>query len=332
MEAPTILTNHTGHDRSETWKKTSFLPEFKQFSSVKVIDSFCRAFHLFQLRKDYEVVVLGGGAQYDLFYLLLQRLWPIAARPVVKVDCLWYRSNPLLHFYKKALFKWLDKSVARYVVWCRREIEDYSKAFGLPRHKFTFIPYHTTNVERFEIKNNGYVFSGGNFARDYQTLVDAVRGLDLKLIIACTNKQAVEHIDMPDNVSVVSAGHREFMKLMAESGINVIALDSSLLHSGGQQTFLNAMAMGKTVIVNDPDGGKDYIEDGVDGILVPGHDPQRLRDALMVLINDPEYSSCIGARARKKAQKMDTESHLAAIAEVALSVPAPGKKSLAQAI
>jgi len=317
MNEQFILTNHDGADRSRTWERTTFRPQFKTFSSATIVDSFYKALQLFLLRKEYGVVVLGGGAQIDLFYLVLQRLWPFHVRPVVKIDCLWYRGTPLRHFFKKFLFKWLDRVVDLYIVWCQREIEDYSQAFGLPKDKFIFVPYHTTIDDVFEIKNCGYVFSGGNFARDYQTLVEAVRGLDLQLIIACTNSKAIEGINFPDNVAVVGVGDLEFRKLMAESGVNVLALDASLLHSGGQQTFLNAMAMGKPVIVTDPEAGRGYIEHGVDGLLIPGGDSQRLRDALMLLIDNPDYAAQLGARASEKALKMDTENHLATISGLA---------------
>ncbi len=332
MSEQLILTNHAGADRSRTWERTSFRPQFERFSAVEIIDNCYKAFQLFRLRKEYQVVVLGGGAQYDLFYLILQRLWPLHVRPVVKIDCLWYRASPLRHFCKKMLFRCLDRVVARYVVWCQREIDDYSQAFDLPESKFIFIPYHTTIDDIFEIKDRGYLFSGGNFARDYQTLVEAVRGLALQVIIACTNSRAVEQLDLPDNVTVVGVSDLEFRKLMAESGINVLALDSSLLHSGGQQTFLNAMAMGKPVIVTDPEAGRGYIENGVDGILVPGGDHRSLRVALLSLIDDPEYAARLGTRAREKAQQMDTESHLAAISDLALGASIQTVNSLNPAV
>lgn len=320
MKNQVILTNHVGADRSRSWGKFSYCPEFGSFTSIPLVDAFSRAWRLFRLRKNYQVVVLGGGAWYDQFYLLLQRLWPRHKRPVVKIDCLWYRSAPFSHFFRKILFRWLDAVVACYVVWSRREITDYASAFDLPESKFFFIPYHTTNVESFAPRNRGYIFSGGNFARDYKTLAEAVKGLDVQLVIACSNPEVRADLELPANVSLVAVDHGEFMRLMAESGINVVSLDVSLLHSGGQQTFLNAMAMGKAVIVTDPQGAADYIEDGVDGLLVPGKDPRQLRAALQRLLNNPEFAAQLGAKAQKKAQDMDTENSLAAIARVALNL------------
>lgn len=317
MRQTFILTNHAGGDRSRTWRRNACFPDFGRLSRFAPLDNFRKALRLFRLRHHYRVVVLGGGAQYDLFYLLLQRLWPLQPRPVIKIDCLWYRTSPLRHAARSVLFRWLDKVVSCYVVWSRREIADYATAFGLPQRKFLFVPYHTTNVENFPARDCGYLFSGGNFARDYHTLVEAVRDLELPVIIACSNPAAVKHLDLPENVRLVGVDHRRFMQLMAESSINVVSLDSSLLHSGGQQTFLNAMAMGKPVVVNDPQGASDYIEDGVDGLLVPGKDPRSLRAALRLLLDDPELAARLGNNARQKALKLDTENNLATITDLA---------------
>ena len=45
----------------------------------------------------------------------------------------------------------------------------------------------------------------------------------------------------------------------------MIAMQGGLLHSGGQQTCLNAMFMGKPTIAVGRKWAIDLIEDGVDG-------------------------------------------------------------------
>lgn len=267
--------------------------------------------------KYYDAVVLGGNAKEDTFYLLFQRLCPFLKRPVVKNECLWYKANPIAHQLKRILFQFLDKIVDCYIVYAKREIEDFSKTFGLPREKFQFISYHTTlDSDRFHTKMGDYLFSGGNSDRDYAQLAEAVRGLDIPVVIACSDKKILYGIDFPSNVKVVSVSHDEYRRLMAESGINVVALRKGLLRSSGHQTFLNAMAMGKPVIVTDPKSVQDYIENGVDGFLVPPSDSNRLREVIITLNNNPELARRIGKAAKVKALKWDTEAHLFATANL----------------
>lgn len=318
MPIPYILTNHPGSDRSETWAKLTHQFVSNSPFPWTLLKSFLHAWGLFRLRSDYKVVVLGGTSKGDIFYLILQRLWPFKSRPIIKIECLWYESSRFKQFFKRNLFRFLDKAVDRYVVYASREIDDYARVFSLPHEKFIFMPYHTTvDLNTLTVKKGNYLFSGGNFGRDYSTLAKAVEGLDLKVIIACTSSQALKGIRYPENVSIVGVSHQEFMRLMAESGINVVSLLEGLLHAGGQQTILNAMAMGKPVIVTDPEGAKDYIENGVDGILVPPSDPDRLRSAILRIHNDPDLAMRLGRAAKRKAMKWDTETFLSAIAKLA---------------
>lgn len=318
MKQPFILTNHEGEDRSETWGRVANCISFKRYTPSYSINSCINAYRVFRLRKQYDVVVLGGYARADTFYLLFQRLTPFLKRPVVRNECLWNRANPIVHRFKRVLFKFLDPVVDQYIVYARSEIDAFPQIFGLPREKFHFIPYHNTlDSSDFTLQQGEYLFSGGNSNRDYSQLAEAVDGLDLRVVVACSNQRLLRDIIFPHNVEVVSVEPEEFRRLMAESGINVVALRKGLIRSAGHQTFLNAMTMGKPVIVTDPRGASDYIEDGVDGMLVPPGNPGALRAAIIRLREDPYLSKRIGQAAQKKAAQWDTEAHLSATADLA---------------
>jgi glycosyltransferase involved in cell wall biosynthesis len=236
------------------------------------------------------------------------------------IDCLWYEShNRFVQAAKTLLRKVADRSVERYCVWASREIEAYSKAFGLPQNKFVFIPYHTTLDEHdLALSDKGYLFSGGNFARDYPTLIRAVTGLPVTLHIACTNPLLFEGLTIPSNVVIRGYPHGEYLQMMAGCRANIVALAPGLLHSGGQQTFLNSMWMGKPTIVTDPDGASDYIDHGVDGLLVPPGDVEALREAILALISNSARAREMGERARAKVVSgYSTEDHFKKIIALA---------------
>jgi len=320
MKQPFILTNHKGGDRSKTWGRVTDYIESKRYTPFYSINSFINAYRLFRRRGYYDAVVLGGYAREDTFYLLFQRLWPFLKRPVVRNECLWNEANPIVHRFKRILFQFLDPVVSRYIVYARSEITGFSQMFGLPREKFQFIPYHNTlEPGDFVLQQGGYLFSGGNSNRDYSQLAEAVEGLDLRVVVACSDPRLLRNVTFPRNVELVSASREEFRRLMAESGINVVALKKGLIRSAGHQTFLNAMTMGKPVIVTDPEGAGDYIDDGVDGILVPPDNPDALRAAILRLQRDPDLALRLGQAAMKKAEKWDTEAHLAATADLTRS-------------
>ena len=90
------------------------------------------------------------------------------------------------------------KSVARFVVWASHEVEDYARAFGLPKEKLEYVPFHTTLHDyAYEVRDDGYLFAGGNFDRDYRTLIEAVRDLPLPVWIATTRPEQLAGVSLP---------------------------------------------------------------------------------------------------------------------------------------
>ena len=258
----------------------------------------------------------------DIFFAILQAVVPGRKAPCIMIDCLWSRSpDRLKMLVQKRLIKLGEKGVDKYLVWARREIKAYSEAFGLPEHKLMFIPYHTT-LDTFDVTpwDGGYIFSGGNFGRDYKTLITAVKGLPVKVLIASTDPQLFVDISIPNNVEVRGFGHVEYLQKMAGCLINVVCLDKGILRSGGQQTFLNSMWFGKPTIVTDPEGAADYITHGEDGFLVPPRDPIALRRTIELLLKQPETISEMGIKAAQRVKFHTTEDFFKMIVSITHSV------------
>jgi glycosyltransferase involved in cell wall biosynthesis len=70
--------------------------------------------------------------------------------------------------------------------------------------------------------------------------------------------------------------------------------------SAGQQTYLNAMALGKPVIVTDAPGVRDYIEHEVTGFVVPP-ETQALNRVIQYVMDpgNAEETAAVGRRARE---------------------------------
>jgi glycosyltransferase involved in cell wall biosynthesis len=61
------------------------------------------------------------------------------------------------------------------------------------------------------------------------------------------------------------------------------------------------------VILTDPEGGRDYIEHGKTGMLVPYPDVAALRDAILYLWQNAEEARGMGERGREAALPLTTE-------------------------
>lgn len=69
-----------------------------------------------------------------------------------------------------------------------------------------------------------------------------------------------------------------------------------------------AMSKGKPMIGTRPGGQEDMIEDGVNGLLVPGGDAAALADAMERLIADPGLRDDLGRAARERARDFTPEA------------------------
>ena len=94
---------------------------------------------------------------------------------------------------------------------------------------------------------------------------------------------------------------------MAGASLVVFPLKMDALRTSGQQSYLNAMALGKAVIVTDTFDAPFYIEDGQTGRLTPSGDAGALRQAITGLLASPEKIAALGKAGRQSAVPLDQE-------------------------
>lgn len=71
---------------------------------------------------------------------------------------------------------------------------------------------------------------------------------------------------------------------------------------------MEAMVMGKPVIAARSGGLTDIVVDGESGLLVPPGDPQALRAAIQVLLDNPDLRARIGRQAKQRAAEFQAKS------------------------
>jgi glycosyltransferase involved in cell wall biosynthesis len=266
------------------------------------------ALRLFARRRLCHGVVTDGGASGVLF-AWLQVLCPWVRKPHVLIDCNWYRdARPLRAWLKRLRLRVASRSVHRFVVWASHEVEDYARAFGLPREKLAYVPFHTTLHDYpYEVRDDGYLFAGGNYDRDYPTLIEAVRTLDLPVWIATTRPEQLRGVDVPEHVRVEGTSVEGFRQALAAAWLVVVPMRKGLLHSGGQQTCLNAMLLGKPTIAVGRKWAIDFIEHGVNGLIVDYADPQGLREAVRWVLDHPAEARLMACRGQVHAAQFTTQ-------------------------
>jgi glycosyltransferase involved in cell wall biosynthesis len=254
----------------------------------------------------------------------------------VLADATWHsRSTPgesrrpwiarLAQAWNKTLLRRLDGPRTHYCFLSRQECEDLVAEAGVDRSRVHFTPFSTTIwgddrlelLEKIAAEPGDYIFSGGNSSRDYRLLTQAVQGLGTPVRVATSR-----HLGpVPRNVDAGPVSPEEFLELMAGSRAVALPLSADTRRSVGQQTFLNALLLGKPVVVTDAPGVRDYLTDGVEALVVPP-EPDAIRSALR-WVTDPDKADQVRAMTRRGRQLARTlsperyQGHLVAIARQA---------------
>jgi glycosyltransferase involved in cell wall biosynthesis len=79
-----------------------------------------------------------------------------------------------------------------------------------------------------------------------------------------------------------------------------IACLTSFDHEGCSNATLEAMALGKPVVVTDIGGNREVVEHGITGLLVPPKNPEALANNIITYLKQPELAQRIGQQAKQK--------------------------------
>lgn len=227
------------------------------------------------------------------------------------------------------LFTHIDKFFV-YSTWQERFIR---QRWGIPSERVVFTPFMVD--DKFfapsavsdadwprwlaELKQP-VICAVGLERRDYETLIDAVRGLDVRVVIAAASpwsKQSdtTQGRQLPDNVIVRKFSQFELRLVYHRSAFLVMPLEP-VEFQAGVTAILEAMAMGKPVVCTRTDGQTDVLREGETGLYVPPKDAAALRSAIQQLLADPERAARMGERARRVIEdQMNLERYCQRLAE-----------------
>jgi glycosyltransferase involved in cell wall biosynthesis len=112
----------------------------------------------------------------------------------------------------------------------------------------------------------------------------------------------------------VAADYLHLRRLYEQATIVVVPLIESDMPAG-ITTLLEAMSMGKPVIVSGTQELQGVVQDRETGLVVPPGDVSAMRAAIVELLDAPDLRAHLGARARQAAvERFDVTGYAAALA------------------
>lgn len=194
------------------------------------------------------------------------------------------------------ILRWSLRRVARFLVYFQ-DSSIFEQHLGLPRSKFHYVPFKINALELIlatPTRDEGYIFCGGRSRRDFATFFAAVRelGYPVKLVTsdeADLNPEgsSLRGLSIPNNVKIFrqDASTEFFVNCMAGARLVVIPIVKDSTTQAGIGVYLQAMALGKCLIISSGLGIRDVLTDG-QAIIVPPGDTAALREAIQQVWQD----------------------------------------------
>lgn len=200
------------------------------------------------------------------------------------------------------------------VVAVSRDILTYflnDKGFSLRRvcviQNGVLISQHLSSspdAKSFIVGSSGRLFP----VKDYPLMVEIARAVvpkgDIHFALAGDGPERSKLEDGIDFASLQSSfkllGHLDDMDPFY-AGLSVYINTS--VHEGIPMTILEAMARGLPIIAPRVGGIPEVVDDGVQGFLIDGRDPQAFAEKIMLLYKDRELWQRMSVAAREKAER-----------------------------
>jgi len=258
----------------------------------------------------------------DVVFTPLAALLPLAARaralPVVAINfglnLIWRRASPP----RRSLLRASLRSAARVVCLGESQRTELVETAHLdPRRVLTLpIPVDDRYFAPATGRGDSVLAVGKDLARDYGTLLAATASLPAEVRIVAHPRNLTGLVP-PANALVLR--DLPYASLRAEYGRAACVVlpqrsDAYPFGSegGGLTALLEAMACARPVVATERAILHDYVEDGVEAILVPPEDPQALRAAVERVLGDPELARSLGEAARARVERSHTSRAFAA--------------------
>lgn len=225
------------------------------------------------------------------------------------------------------ILKFLKRWVTRFVANSECARNHANKIEGIPFEKIEVI-YNLVNLEMFKgeggreveglkgslgtsnacpivtmVANLRPVKAVDIFLKSAHLVLDSVPGISFSIAGEGEERKRLEdlcrQLKLDSAVKLIGAVS-DVIPLLRASDIGVLSSHSESLSNA----IIEYMAAGLPVVCTDVGGNRELVKDGLNGILVPPGDPERLANAIIILIKDPTLRLRMGKESLRLARSL----------------------------
>lgn len=291
--------------------------EIDRTNKVRYISSLIRL--LFRLKK-YDILLAFNSDVDVMFIVFISKYLLMTKIFVVLFDTLLHRphdlKSKLLSLAKGTFIKSADKL---FVV--HKDTSGYQKYYRISKNKFFYVPFKANNynfLSKYKPKDGGYLLSCGASYRDYNTLLSAVRLYPVPTLIVLpqVNIARYHHTEfsnnnIPEHVKVIFHDFNEetWYEYISNAKAVAVPLLKKAIQPAGISVYLEAMAMGKPVIISEGTSTRGILNED-QAVIIPPEDAESLAHAIKKVWQDEDYRRHIAENGKKYALSLEGEERL----------------------
>jgi glycosyltransferase involved in cell wall biosynthesis len=296
-------------------------PQFKKYRSIEAGAWIPNMLDILRDKREYDIL-------YSPYYEGLQALFYLRALGLYKKKIVVWSHPPIEKggsFLRMSLYKVFLKGIDK-IIFTNKQAQIESIQSGLVSEKKTVVLDWGADLDFFnnilnEVSGQEYkdvrFISTGVDHRDFETLVNAFKGLSLKLDLYLVEKELYEkYKDVAENIQVHFIEPNSSLESsllssytvareQAKSSVSIICSKpiAERKLSFGLTSVLEATGLGKPVIITRNKYLPQRFEDNKFGLFVKPGDVEDLRNAIIKIGTDNELRKELGENARQFALK-----------------------------
>ena len=207
-------------------------------------------------------------------------------------------------------------------IFIHKDTSGYERAFGISPDRCVYVPFKANNFDvapSFVSTDGDYALALGTSQRDYGLLINAVGDLPIRFKIVAPRANVSKHGArmgpecLPPNVERIDrpVDRMEWNTLIAQSRLVVIPILPGVLQPAGISVYLEAMMLGKPVVITRGTSTEGILDDSL-ALLIPPGDVDALRTALVRLWDDSALRATLSENGKRYALSLGNHERLLA--------------------
>jgi glycosyltransferase involved in cell wall biosynthesis len=231
----------------------------------------------------YEVIFLNCAGKETLVLCALLFLLPFNRAKVITADLILRVPTTRWQRFRASVTRMLLRKI-RLFIFYHRDFTGYERYFGVDSQRAAYVPFKVNSLDiilRKQPSEGDYLFTGGTSLRDWDTLMEAVKGVSVPVVILSADDALSRLCRAAENLTVIrdDGSTESWIRHIAASKFVVLPISSKSIAASGISTYLCAMALRKCVIITEGPATKDILNE-TNAVLVPPEDPKALRQAI----------------------------------------------------